>query len=67
MKAARTLAIAALSCAFPTSVEALSKVQTRNLDAIEDDAARGLMDVVSNILCFVCGSLLLNYYYYYCM
>lgn len=66
MKAARTLAIAALSCALPSSVEALGKVQTRNLDAIEDDAARGLMDVVSITLLF-CVRIVHFNYCDYCM
>mmetsp|Transcript_19867 Transcript_19867/g.39809 ORF Transcript_19867/g.39809 Transcript_19867/m.39809 type:complete len:209 (-) Transcript_19867:207-833(-) len=46
MKAAQTLTTAAaLLCALPTSVVALSKVETRNLDIAEDDASRGLMHV----------------------
>eukprot|EP00984_Skeletonema_dohrnii_P000814 scaffold244_cov126-Skeletonema_dohrnii-CCMP3373.AAC.7 len=46
MKAAQTLTTAAaLLCALPTSVVALSKVETRNLDIVEDDASRGLMHV----------------------
>mmetsp|Transcript_12902 Transcript_12902/g.19264 ORF Transcript_12902/g.19264 Transcript_12902/m.19264 type:complete len:209 (+) Transcript_12902:47-673(+) len=46
MKAAQTLTTAAaLLCALPASVVALSKVETRNLDIAEDDASRGLMHV----------------------
>ena len=48
MKAAQTLATTALLCALPTSIDALAKVETRNLDAVEDDPSRGLMHVVSN-------------------
>mmetsp|Transcript_11266 Transcript_11266/g.16918 ORF Transcript_11266/g.16918 Transcript_11266/m.16918 type:complete len:209 (-) Transcript_11266:212-838(-) len=44
MKTAQTLTTAAaLLCALPASVVALSKVETRNLDIAEDDASRGLM------------------------
>lgn len=49
MKAAQRLAAAALLCALPASIEALAKVETRTLDAVEDDASRGLMHVVSNL------------------
>ncbi|KAK1741524.1 hypothetical protein QTG54_008002 [Skeletonema marinoi] len=46
MKAAQTLTTAAaLLCALPASVVALSKVETRNLDIAEDDVSRGLMHV----------------------
>ncbi|KAL7439161.1 hypothetical protein ACHAXM_006561 [Skeletonema potamos] len=49
MKAALTLsavaASAALLCALPTSVEALRKVETRNLDVAGDDESRNLMHV----------------------
>jgi hypothetical protein len=52
MKAALTLSAAAVSaallCALPTSVEALNKVETRNLDIAEDDESRGLMHLVSH-------------------
>jgi len=49
MKAAQTLTTAAaLLCALPASVVALSKVETRNLDIAEDDVSRGLMHVVSH-------------------
>ncbi len=49
MKAAQTLATTALLCTLPTSIDALAKVETRNLDALEDDPSRGLMHVVSNL------------------
>eukprot|EP00574_Skeletonema_japonicum_P012955 CAMPEP_0201739864 /NCGR_PEP_ID=MMETSP0593-20130828/45999_1 /ASSEMBLY_ACC=CAM_ASM_000672 /TAXON_ID=267983 /ORGANISM="Skeletonema japonicum, Strain CCMP2506" /LENGTH=207 /DNA_ID=CAMNT_0048234159 /DNA_START=58 /DNA_END=681 /DNA_ORIENTATION=- len=45
MKTAQTLATTALLCALPTSIDALAKVDTRNLDAVEDDPSRGLMHV----------------------
>ncbi len=49
MKAAQRLAAAALLCAMPASIDALAKVETRTLDALEDDPSRGLMHVVSNL------------------
>ena len=49
MKATQTLTTAAaLLCALPTSVVALSKVDTRNLDVAGDDASRSLMHLVSH-------------------
>lgn len=55
MKAAQRLATTALLCALPTSIDALAKVETRNLDAVEDDASRGLMHVVSNLENILCS------------
>jgi hypothetical protein len=52
MKAAQILNTlsTALLCALPTSIDAMRKVETRNLDVGEDEASRGLMHVVSHFL-----------------